>query len=132
MDDSVRQMIGACYIAVCEASGPGVLEHANKTLEDAVESGAVSDPVACRALLMLTRSCRVEPVAADLSQAATALGDAIGDESLNRLAAHIWRRAARINANTPIDEIRALVDMADALEAHVGRFKAPADATVDA
>ena len=44
MDEATRQMIGATYIAACDAAGIGVLETASTTLMDAVENGGVRDP----------------------------------------------------------------------------------------
>jgi hypothetical protein len=87
MDESLRQFAGALYIAACEAVGPTTLDRANETLEGAVKSGAVSDPMACRAILTLIGACKVPPQTAELANAAEAIADATGNGLLRDLAA---------------------------------------------
>jgi hypothetical protein len=136
MDNATRQMIGATYIAVCSAAGIGVLDEANQILADAIESRSVSDPEAREALRILIQSCppdtldQANEAAANLSESTSALASAIGDDSLARLSGHIARRVGAINASTPVDEIRAIVGMIDAVEAFVERSAAKAAADV--
>jgi hypothetical protein len=139
MDNATRQMIGATYVAACSAAGIGVLDEANRILADAIKSRSVSDPEARAALKILIQACppdtleQANEAAANLSESASALGSAIGDDNLARLSGHIARRVGAITAKTPVDEIRAIVGMIDAVEGYVNRSaaKTAADA-VDA
>jgi hypothetical protein len=56
--ESVRQMLGAMYIALGTAAGDEVLERANGILTDTVNSGGVDDIYARSALQALVRSCK--------------------------------------------------------------------------
>jgi hypothetical protein len=54
--ESFRQTLSAVYYALSHAAGgDAALRRANAVLEDAVMSGAVSDPYAQQALLALVR-----------------------------------------------------------------------------
>ena len=55
--ESVRQMLGAMYIALGTAAGEEVLERANKILSNTIDCGAVDDIYARSALLTLVKSC---------------------------------------------------------------------------
>ena len=60
--ESIRQMVGTIYLAFANAVGEGVLDDANKTIIDAINTGAVDDPYARSALQALVRSSsKVEP-----------------------------------------------------------------------
>ena len=54
--ESVRQMLGAMYVALANAAGEGVLDDANKILDDAINNGAVDDVYARSALRTLVRT----------------------------------------------------------------------------
>jgi hypothetical protein len=57
----------------------------------------------------------------------------IGDASLSQLTAHISARVARLTLDSEPDEVRAVLDMADALDAALGRLSRAIDAeAVDA
>jgi hypothetical protein len=56
--ESVRQMLGALYIALGTAAGEEVLERANKILTNTIDTGAVDDLYARSALLSLVKSCK--------------------------------------------------------------------------
>ena len=60
--ESIRQMMSAIYLALGNAVGESALEHANRTLDDAVNSGAVDDPYARDAIMSLVRSSKMEAV----------------------------------------------------------------------
>jgi hypothetical protein len=54
--ESVRQMLGAIYVALAEAAGGDeVLRDANKILSDAVDAGAIDDLYARDAIRALVR-----------------------------------------------------------------------------
>jgi hypothetical protein len=57
-------------------------------------------------------------IMAALARAVSPLGDA----SLNQLTAQIGARVARLNLDSDPDDVRAIVDMADALDAALARF----------
>jgi hypothetical protein len=61
--ESVRQMLGAMYIALGTAAGDEVLERANRILADSVNSGGVDDLYARSALEALVRSCKAKEAA---------------------------------------------------------------------
>jgi hypothetical protein len=133
MNESTRQMIATCYIAACDAAGPGVLEDANLTIEEAIESGAVPDPVACSALQVLIRSCKPTTTDDLLDRADTAMAglssvvSGIGNASLTHLTKSIARRLARLSAESDPAEIAAVVDMLTAIGAAVDRLAATDD-----
>jgi hypothetical protein len=116
-----------------------VLDEANAIITAAVADRSVRDPEARKVLRHLVAACppdtfdQANDAAANLLGSTSALATAVGDDSLSRLSAHIARRVAAINASTPVDEIRAIVGMIDAVEGFVNRSaaKAAADA-VDA
>jgi hypothetical protein len=56
--ESVRQMLGAMYIALGTAAGEEVLDRANKILTDTIATGAVDDLYARSALQGLVKSCK--------------------------------------------------------------------------
>jgi hypothetical protein len=58
--ESVRQMLGAMYIALGTAAGEEVLDRANKILTDTIDTGAVDDLYARSALLSLVKSCKTK------------------------------------------------------------------------
>jgi hypothetical protein len=61
--ESFRQALGAVYVALAEAAGgDNVLQKANEILTDAVDTGAVDDPYARRAIKALVRSTSLELV----------------------------------------------------------------------
>jgi hypothetical protein len=56
MDESVRQLVGAVFIAIIDAVAPGddaVYARACSTLKRAVDTGAIVDPYAARAMTTL-------------------------------------------------------------------------------
>jgi hypothetical protein len=59
--ESMRQMIGAVYLAVTAAGGEKALRSANRVLTLALEAGAVSDPYARSALRTLVNSAEELP-----------------------------------------------------------------------
>jgi hypothetical protein len=141
MDETTREVINTIYIALGTAAGIGVLDAANAIIAAAVKDRSVRDPAARDVLRHLVAACppdtleQANEAAANLSESTLELASAIGGDSLARLSGHIARRVAAINASTPVDEIRAIVGMIDAVEGYVNRVaaKAPAaDATVDA
>jgi hypothetical protein len=139
MDETTREVVNTIYIAFAGAAGIGVLDEANAIIMAAVKDRSVRDPAAREALRHLVAACppdtleQANDAAANLLGSTSALASAIGDDSLARLSGHIARRVAAINASTPVDEIRAIVGMIDAVEGYVNRAaaKAAADA-VDA
>jgi hypothetical protein len=59
--ESVRQMIGTIYLALASSAGEGVLEDANRVIEDAINAGAVDDLYARSALQALVRNSMPQP-----------------------------------------------------------------------
>ena len=106
MEESTRQAIGAAFIALASAAGPGTLEAACETITVACDSGAVSDLAARDALRVLVRSCSGDREIRDV--------EALGRE--------IEERVERLSPESPIEDLRALVDLADALDAALDRF----------
>jgi hypothetical protein len=132
MDGTTREFLNTIYIAFATASGAGVLDEANVIISEAVDEGCIRDPEACEALRHLVGACPPDTIeqandaAANLAESVGDLSTAVGDTSMSNLSAHIARRVASINASTPIDEIAAIVDMVDALEAAARRVKVAA------
>jgi len=49
--EGLRQVIGAIYVALCEAAGgDAVLRRANSVLQEVLDKNAVDDPIAVRVL----------------------------------------------------------------------------------
>jgi hypothetical protein len=139
MDTTTREVCNTIYIAFGSAAGIGVLDEANAIITAAIKDGAVRDPEAREVLRHLAAACppdtleQANDAAANLLGSASALASAISDDSLARLSGHIARRMAAINATTPVDEIRAIIGMIDAVEGYVNRLAAKASAdAVDA
>jgi hypothetical protein len=138
MDETTREVVNTIYIAFGGAAGIGVLDEANAIIMAAVKDRSVRDPEAREVLRHLVAACppdtleQANEAAANLLGSTAALASAIGDDSLARLSGHIARRVAAINASTPVDEIRAIVGMIDAVDGSVNRSAAKAAATVDA
>jgi hypothetical protein len=109
MNESTRQALGAVFIAVADAAGPGVMQTACDTIMRAVDAGGVSDPYAKAALMTLVGSCRPIATASDL-------------------AADIFARLEDLDADTPVEDIRAIIGLLDGLDAAVGRLS-PATAS---
>jgi hypothetical protein len=132
MDESTRQALGAIFFALAGAAGEFATEDACDTLVIALDSGAVDDPAARAALATLVRLSASDKLAevkgaiANLTQSAGALSNATGDDSFARITAHIGRRISRITPSTPVDEIRAIADMVEAVEAAASRIKVDA------
>jgi hypothetical protein len=139
MDQATREMIGACYIAVCDAAGIGVLDTANATLMNAVKNGGISDPTARKALEALVEACQppdttpaLTAAMVNVEESVGALSHAIGDESVARISKHISRRIGRINPLTPKSEIKAIIEMVEALDAALDRIHAAHQPPVEA
>jgi len=58
--ETVRQMLGAIYVALGTAGGDEVLRNANKILSAALDAGAVDDVYARSALTHLVRSAEAK------------------------------------------------------------------------
>jgi hypothetical protein len=56
-------MLGTMFIALADASGDDVLEHACETITRAINSGGVDDLYARSALEALVRSCKAKEAA---------------------------------------------------------------------
>jgi hypothetical protein len=141
MDETTRQVINTIYVAFGTAAGIGVLNEANEIITGAVADGSVRDPAARLALRHLVANCgnadtqaqigdamgflldSADTAAANLSGSAGALAVATGDESIARITAHITRRVGRITAATPLEEVKAILGMVEALEGAVDRIK---------
>ncbi len=116
-----------------------MLDEANAIITGAVEDRSVRDPEARKVLRHLVAGCgasdklaEVSDAMANLTQSVGALSAATGDDSLARITGHIARRIARITPSTPLDEVKAIADMADALDAALDRVKVTAVDVVDA
>src|ERR1700730_1809710 len=118
MEESTRQALGAAFIALASAAGPGALEAACETITHACDSGAVSDLAARDALRVLVRSCSGDREIRDV--------EALGRE--------IEERVERLSPESPVEDLRALVELADALHAALDRFAlavAPVPTTIN-
>jgi hypothetical protein len=132
MDDTTREFCNTIFIAFASASGVGVLDEATAIIAEAVDEGCVRDPDAREALRHLVAACPPDPIeqasaaAVNLTGSAGDLSAATGDDSLARVAAHIARRVSRITASSPAEEIQAVIDLVDGLEAAARRVKTEA------
>jgi hypothetical protein len=154
MDESVREMIGCCYLALADAAGLGVLGTANKTIMAAVENGGVRDPVARQALTVLVQACqpddtasdvkdemaaveegaakrlqliaRLKTIVANLEGVASALAAATGEDHYGRLLGHIRRRVDKVTLHSPLEDLLALSDMVEALGGLLDRTRVDA------
>ena len=100
MNEATRQSIGAVFIALGDACGPGVLDKACDTITRAIEAGGVSDPYARAVLTTLVNSSRPIATVADV-------------------AADVFGRLEELDADTHPDSLRAIISLLDDLDAAV-------------